>query len=320
VLRSTQPTKGFVTMMQVVQAERFLGRRLRFAATVRTEAVTGWSGLWMRVDGADAQHPLAFDNMQTRPLTGTLPCTRVSVVLDVAPDAKQVALGVLLDGEGLVEMSGVAIEPVEPTVPSTALKVATRPDTEDAPLGRVNQVWFSDRIVHAGVGSTWVLHRRSVREWSDDTGDDTASLSGDEVAVKLGRNRGTFKVRAEGDVTIITGTWGAVPSYPVELRVSHQRVDLTWGFYERHLVRDDSSQVLPACAQFTERAEQGTPSDFLEVCGAALEPGGAPVQRTIALLLNGFRRERMTIPSNRTAPRPGTPPQGPGPRTISPPH
>ena len=99
-LSSTTPSpEGFGTLMQTVDAEAFRGKRVHMTAYVRTEGVSEWAGLWVRVDGAGSPAPaLAFDNMQDRPITGTSGWAPYSVVVDVPETAHAVAFGALLDG------------------------------------------------------------------------------------------------------------------------------------------------------------------------------------------------------------------------------
>jgi hypothetical protein len=123
-LRSLQPSpSGYGTFMQAFDAEAFRGKRLRFSAVVRTEDVQGWAGLWMRVEGEEPREPLAFDNMQSRALTGTTPCKRYEVVLDVPEEAKAILAGLLLSGTGKAWVGAVRFEPVDTSVPVTNLLV-----------------------------------------------------------------------------------------------------------------------------------------------------------------------------------------------------
>jgi hypothetical protein len=119
-LRSRVSASGgrgdFGTLMQSFTAANYLGRRVRFSATVRTLEVTGWSGLWMRVDGRGAR---AFDNMQDRRLRGTTGWTRADVVLDVHTRAESIHFGVLLDGTGAAELCQARFEQVDDSVPVT---------------------------------------------------------------------------------------------------------------------------------------------------------------------------------------------------------
>jgi hypothetical protein len=84
--------------MQSVAADAYRGKRVRFAAVVRTRDLDRWAGLWMRVDRPFGRS--TFDNMQTRPLRGNIDWTRAAVVLDVAADATSIHFGLLQDGNG----------------------------------------------------------------------------------------------------------------------------------------------------------------------------------------------------------------------------
>jgi hypothetical protein len=94
------------------------GQRLRMTGWILASAVTGWAGLWMRVDTATVMG-VSFDNMDCRPVTGTTGWLQVQVVLDVPSDATRVAYGLLLDGSGEVWLDGVQLETVDTCVPTT---------------------------------------------------------------------------------------------------------------------------------------------------------------------------------------------------------
>jgi hypothetical protein len=109
---------GFGTLMQIFRADDYRGKRLRFSARVKSSDVAEWAGLWMRVDGKQDK-PTAFDNMQRRPIKGTTPFTEYQVVLDVAPEAEEIAFGILLDGPGTVWMNALKFDVVDKSVPVT---------------------------------------------------------------------------------------------------------------------------------------------------------------------------------------------------------
>ena len=101
-IRSTAAEpRPFGTLMQAFKADGYHGRRLRLSGYVRAEAVEGWAGLWMRVDGPTGTS-LAFDNMQDRPIRGTLDWERYEIVLDVSEASTNIAFGVLLAGKGRI--------------------------------------------------------------------------------------------------------------------------------------------------------------------------------------------------------------------------
>jgi hypothetical protein len=107
---------GFGTLMQSFKADHYHNKRMRFSAAVKSEGVTEWAGLWMRVDGDDTKS-LEFDNMQERPIKGDTDWQRYQVVLDVPLKGISVHFGILLAGKGQVWLSDVRFEdaPNEPT-------------------------------------------------------------------------------------------------------------------------------------------------------------------------------------------------------------
>ena len=127
VLRALRPqVDGFGTLMQTFSAQAYLGKRVRFSALVKAQQVVSWAGLWMRVDG-QTKSGIAFDNMQDRPIKGTLDWRRYEVVLPVAADADAISLGILLDGGGRVWLDDVKVEvlgdadqrtPARPAIPA----------------------------------------------------------------------------------------------------------------------------------------------------------------------------------------------------------
>jgi hypothetical protein len=119
-LHARVPSTGFGTIMQQFNADAYRGKRLRLAASVRSEGMDGWAGLWMRVDGT-SRRSLAFDNMQNRGITGTTQWTTYSVVLDVVEeDSELIAFGALLSGAGRIWIADVRVEPVGLDVPTTS--------------------------------------------------------------------------------------------------------------------------------------------------------------------------------------------------------
>lgn len=117
--RTMEEASGFGTVMQNRIPTEFLGKRVRMSAWVKAEVVKGWAGLWMRVDGKGNGAPLAADNMSERPIQGTLDWKRYEVVLDIAPEAQNLALGLLMDGKGRVWMNDLKLEVVDPQVSTT---------------------------------------------------------------------------------------------------------------------------------------------------------------------------------------------------------
>lgn len=110
--------KGFGTLMQTILADNYRGKRLRLTAWIQAEKVQWWSGLWMRVDGKKRKM-YAFDNMQDRPIRGTVPWKKYSIVLDVPTKAVKIAFGLLLAGKGQVWLDDLKLEVVSKKIPTT---------------------------------------------------------------------------------------------------------------------------------------------------------------------------------------------------------
>jgi len=106
---STASSSDFGEMGTAKAPAAWLGQRVRLSGWIQSNAVTGWAGLWMRVDRGQTTG-IAFDNMQCRAITGTTGWAEYEVVLDVASDATTVAYGVLLAGQGDVWLDGVSVD------------------------------------------------------------------------------------------------------------------------------------------------------------------------------------------------------------------
>lgn len=111
--------KGFGTLMTICSAEKYLGKRIRMKASLKSKNITTLAGMWLRVDQAKKQEPLAFDNMQGRPITGTTDWTNYEIVLDVPNNASQLAYGVLLESSGQVWFENLTFEIVDNSVKVT---------------------------------------------------------------------------------------------------------------------------------------------------------------------------------------------------------
>ncbi len=115
---TANPT-GFVTMMQSFLPDGYAGKRVRLSGFVKSEQISGWAGLWMRIDAGSLT--AGFDNMQERPVTGTTDWNSYSVVLDVPVGSTSVSFGILLHGTGKVWLSAVTFEVVGTDTPVTAM-------------------------------------------------------------------------------------------------------------------------------------------------------------------------------------------------------
>src|SRR4051795_3808055 len=102
-LRSTVPNaEEHGVIMQRIRSDRYRGKRIRFAAWVRSEGVEQWGGLWVRVTPRDDTRSYAHGRAAA---TGTADWQLLSVAVEVAPDASYIMFGLALHGNGKVWMS-----------------------------------------------------------------------------------------------------------------------------------------------------------------------------------------------------------------------
>lgn len=141
VLRCTvEEPGGFGALVQAFEPGEFRGERVRFSGLLRTDEVTGWAGLWMRVDGPDTGpgRALAFYNNEDRGLTGTTDWTAQDAVLDVDPEATVVLIGAILAGKGALRLSDLEIRVVGNETP------VTRQPGKNPPLPRPTNLSFEE--------------------------------------------------------------------------------------------------------------------------------------------------------------------------------
>jgi hypothetical protein len=112
-------TKGFGTLMQYVDAEHWRGKRLRMRGWLKTAGVTGWAGLWLRIDQSGVTNNRILDNMGNRPVKGDTDWARYDIVLDIPADGQLAAFGVMLVGGGQVWVDDIHFETVGMDVPVT---------------------------------------------------------------------------------------------------------------------------------------------------------------------------------------------------------
>lgn len=123
--------KGFGTIMQSISATNYAGKRVRLRGWVKSQGVSDWAGLWMRVD--KGREMVAFDNMQDRAIKGVQPWTSYDVVLDIPADATSLNFGILLTGSGEVWLNDLSLEIIGTETPTTGVTLSTT-----LPQGPVN--------------------------------------------------------------------------------------------------------------------------------------------------------------------------------------
>ncbi|USK70499.1 helix-turn-helix transcriptional regulator [Peribacillus asahii] len=108
----------FGTLMQEFKADQYKNKRLKLSGFIKTKGLSGFCGLWMRVDSA-MQDVLQFDNMSDRPITTDTEWNHYSIVLDVPDNGAVISFGILLNGHGQVWIDELKFEEVDKSVPTT---------------------------------------------------------------------------------------------------------------------------------------------------------------------------------------------------------
>jgi AraC-like DNA-binding protein len=117
-------TGDYFTVMQQFKAKHYIGKRVRMTGFVKARGVTGWGGLWMRIDNITA-NVIKLDNMQNRAITGDTDWNHYSVVLDVPDNSAIINIGMLLYGAGELWIDNLAFEVVEKNIPTTDVDISS---------------------------------------------------------------------------------------------------------------------------------------------------------------------------------------------------
>lgn len=124
---------GFGTLMQQCKPDKYLGKRIKMTGFVKTENVTTWAGLWLRVDQSGSNKPLSFDNMGDRPIKGTTDWTKYEIELDVPSNSSLIAYGALLAGTGQIWFDNIRFEIVGESVPTSGSVNAKKSAIQEEP-------------------------------------------------------------------------------------------------------------------------------------------------------------------------------------------
>ena len=121
--RTDDREDGFGAMFQYFDARKFLGKRVRLSAALRTVGVTDRAALCLRVDGKSMSKHVAFDNMDNRPpIRGTTEWARHACVVDVPRKARGIFISNILSGRGELFWADVRFEIVDESVPVTDMQ------------------------------------------------------------------------------------------------------------------------------------------------------------------------------------------------------
>jgi RNA polymerase sigma factor (sigma-70 family) len=88
----------------------WLGKRMKFSAWIKTENVTGPSGLCLRVIGPNFQEIVPGLSKDQRNIRGTTDWTRYEFTADIPPETQNICTGVRLGGKGRMWVDGFEYE------------------------------------------------------------------------------------------------------------------------------------------------------------------------------------------------------------------
>jgi hypothetical protein len=108
-------TTRFGTYMQMIKATPYLGKQVKMTGWIKVDSVSGWAGMWCRVDGKNSQS-IDFDNMETTNRAITVPTDwkQYAIVVNVPDYAEGLAYGFLLNARGLMHFDDVRFEIIGP--------------------------------------------------------------------------------------------------------------------------------------------------------------------------------------------------------------
>lgn len=161
------PEDGFGTAgRELSNVNQYKGNRVQLSGYVKTENVSGWAGLWFRVDGVGQSNTLAIDNMADRAPTGTTDWQYFSLVLDIPDDVgiRAIYYGFLLAGSGKAWVDDIQFDFVVEDVPVTDMLPAMQ-ITAEAEATAVTQQTIFDELWQA-VNDNYVSTNFNGTDWA----------------------------------------------------------------------------------------------------------------------------------------------------------
>jgi len=110
---------SWATLMQDFNPGKYLGKKIKMSAYMKSKDVKTKAAFWLRVDQSGSRSAMAFDNMLNRPIKGTTDWTKYEIILPVPAKASNIAYGALLGGPGQIWFDNFTFEVVEDEVPTT---------------------------------------------------------------------------------------------------------------------------------------------------------------------------------------------------------
>lgn len=105
-------------LKQRFTAHPYSGKRIKLTGHCRCENLSWYGGIFVRTERLNGR-PLTGDDIVNRCLVGTSDWLRYELVIDVPPEAANIAIGAYLRGSGKVWFKDLQIEEVSKTVPTT---------------------------------------------------------------------------------------------------------------------------------------------------------------------------------------------------------
>ena len=153
-IESTSDNVTFNALAYSIPAD-FGGKKIKLTGYIKTENVAGgWSGLWMRIDPQ-----VAFDNMQSRGITGTTDWKQYEIELPLNSNAKTVVIGGILSGTGKMWLDNLEVTIDGKSLDKAPEKELTKPQL-DKEFDEGSQVVFltldKDQIANLDIlGRIW---------------------------------------------------------------------------------------------------------------------------------------------------------------------
>jgi hypothetical protein len=120
---STDKITGFGTLMQQCSPDKFIGKRVKFSGYMKSENVSDWAGLWVRIDVDTVM--VSFDNMhdgkKNISVKGSSDWKKYEIVLDVPSNSTLISYGALLSGTGQIWFDNLTFEVVDNNVETTGI-------------------------------------------------------------------------------------------------------------------------------------------------------------------------------------------------------
>jgi hypothetical protein len=120
LLPTVMPHPPTASLSQTFNADQYRGKRMKFAALIKSEAPEGSAALTMNVNGICYQI-LVYDHMFGRNISGITDWKEVEVVNDVPVESHHIQFGITMEGQGEIWATRLVFE--ETADESTGMKV-----------------------------------------------------------------------------------------------------------------------------------------------------------------------------------------------------